>query len=145
MVAERDTRIVERDSRIAERDTRIADLACKVRQKESEVAHLIDETNRAKAEAEQIRQSTSWKVTAPLRASVRAVRSGPGSLGRFWWINPLAWLITPLWLAVFILRLPKRVGIHLRRRTHRLTSSPAIGIRMLEDGWFAIDGPAGVL
>jgi len=144
LINERDSRVAERDTRIAERDSRIAELRTKIDQTTGENTLLIDEVNLAKADVEQLRQSTSWRVTAPLRFAGEAIRKGPHTVGRLWWLNPLSWLLMPVWLLVQVMRFPTRTWVHLRRRPHELSWSPTLGVHEHAGGWFTIDGPVGI-
>ncbi|MDE0452576.1 MAG: hypothetical protein OXI90_12540 [Gammaproteobacteria bacterium] len=59
-IAERDTRIAEQDTRIAERDTRIAELDTRIESLDRTVAERD-------IQIQAIYESTSWRITRPLR------------------------------------------------------------------------------
>lgn len=143
-LAERDTRIAERDNRVAVRDNRIQELLAAIDLKTAENTLLADDVNLAKLDVEEMRRSTSWRLTTPVRFAGEVVRNGPRAAGRLWWLNPFAWLLLSFWLLTQILKLPMRTCAHLRRQPHELSWSPTLGIHEHATGWFTIDGPAGV-
>jgi hypothetical protein len=54
----------------------IARMAADIRARDAELVALRQTLRRAEADLEALRRSTSWRITAPLRAVVRALRGG---------------------------------------------------------------------
>jgi hypothetical protein len=55
---------------------RVARMAADIRARDAELVALRQALRRAEADLEALHRSTSWRITAPLRAVVRALRGG---------------------------------------------------------------------
>jgi hypothetical protein len=69
----RDVSIAERDASIAERDANIAPLREAIEARDASITQLKEARD---ASIEEFRQSTSWKLTAPLRLTIHLFRLG---------------------------------------------------------------------
>lgn len=77
----RDSRISELDNEVRRRDGRISELHDEVRRRGGQIDELKNELARLRATERNLKmtvaalmQSTSWRITAPLRAMGRAVK-----------------------------------------------------------------------
>lgn len=55
---------------------RVSRMAADIRARDAELVVLRQALRRAEADLEALHRSTSWRITAPLRAVVRALRGG---------------------------------------------------------------------
>ena len=77
---------------LAERDREIAQLEAGLRDRQSREQALLAQVQQRADVIEQYRKSTSWRVTAPLRAASRVARAAGGGVARL--ARPAWWLAT---------------------------------------------------
>jgi GT2 family glycosyltransferase len=139
-VGERDRSIIERDRSIADRDGKIAAMDADLRREVASNRFMLKSLKEEREETQKLLDSTSWRITAPLRAVATRIKAGPRAAGKFWWIKPITWLYFPIWFVMFFLKLPNRMRTHLRWKVHKMTLRPQSGVTYNEDGTFGTDG-----
>ena len=138
-IMERDRSILERERQIADRDQKLAQADADIRRELSRNRYLQKTLKEAREENDKIYESTSWKVTTPFRWFTTIIKGGPRKLGNRWYLNPLFWLFSPIWLAIWLFKLRGRLGLHLRWKVHQMTLDPSSGIIYHPDRSFSVE------
>ena len=102
-VAERDGQIASLNQAVAERDGQIANLNQAVTERDGQVSKLNNEVTK-------IRQSTSWRITAPVRQVKRLILASTREDARYALLKSIYW------------RLPERLRILLNKPRHNFVA-----------------------
>ena len=116
-VAERDGQIVSLNQAVAERDGQIANLNQAVAERDGQIANLNQavterdgQVSKLNNEVTKIRQSTSWRITAPVRQVKRLILASTREDARYALLKSIYW------------RLPERLRILLNKPRHNFVA-----------------------